>query len=108
MERALPLRAEAACSTERHCGHCLPRAATGVAVARVGRLRPARLLAREAGQAPIPNVGHALEEYFHKLRRRKGESMAEWCVRSHETYQRLRIAMSRVVRPPKGVQSAEA
>ena len=57
-----------------------------------------RFLRGKLDRQPLPNVSHYLEEYFHKLRRRKGESMAEWCIRSHDSYQRLRLAMSRVLK----------
>ena len=44
-----------------------------------------RFLRSKLDRAPLPNVGHYLDEYFHKLRRRKGESMADWCIRSQDS-----------------------
>ncbi|CAK0899746.1 unnamed protein product [Prorocentrum cordatum] len=47
---------------------------------------------------PRLDVGHCMKEYFVKLRRRRGEGMAEYCLRVHESYQRLRVALARMVR----------
>eukprot|EP00959_Pyramimonas_sp_CCMP1952_P454504 9470007-Pyramimonas_sp.AAC.1 len=46
---------------------------------------------------PVEDVGHYMEEYFVKLRRRRGEGMAEYCLRVHESYQRLRVALARMI-----------
>ena len=41
-------------------------------------------LEKHLGKPEIPNVGGCLEEYFYRIRRRRGESMAAWCVRSRD------------------------
>ena len=45
---------------------------------------------------PVADVGHYIEEYFVKIRRRRCEGMAEYCLRVHESYQRQRVALSRI------------
>ncbi|CAK0847608.1 unnamed protein product [Prorocentrum cordatum] len=55
-------------------------------------------LQKNVMRQPVEDVGHYMEEYFVKLRRRRGEGMAEYCLRVHESYQRLRVALARTVR----------
>ena len=49
-------------------------------------------LQKNVMRQPVEDVGHYMEEYFVKQRRRRGEGMAEYCLRVHESYQRLRVA----------------
>ncbi|CAL1166991.1 unnamed protein product [Cladocopium goreaui] len=46
-------------------------------------------------KAPIPDTGQRLEEFFMKLRRTPGSSMAEWAAQLRESYRRLQRAMAR-------------
>ena len=56
-------------------------------------------LEKHLGKPEVPNVGGCLEEYFYKIRRRRGESMAAWCVRSRDVYDRCQKALARVLKP---------
>ena len=44
----------------------------------------------------VPDLGYYMDEFFFRLRRRRGESMAEYAMRSRDKYQRLRQALARV------------
>lgn len=46
-------------------------------------------------KAPIPDTGQRLEEFFMKIRRAPGSSMAEWASQLRESYRRLQRAMAR-------------
>ena len=46
-------------------------------------------------KAPRPDTGQRLEEFFTKIRRTPGPSMAEWSAQLRESYRRLRRAMAR-------------
>ena len=46
-------------------------------------------------KAPIPDTGQRLEEFFMKIRRTPGSSMAEWSAQLRESYRRLQRAMAR-------------
>ena len=60
-------------------------------------------LQKNVMRQPVEDVGRYMEEYFVKQRRRRGEGMAEYCLRVHESYQRLRVALARMIR--KGATS---
>ena len=55
-------------------------------------------LQKNVMRQPVEDVGHYMEEYFVKQRLRRGEGMAEYCLRAHESYQRLRVALARMIR----------
>ena len=55
------------------------------------------MLEKQLGKPDIPNVGGHLEEYFYKIRRRRGESMAGWCFRSRDVYRKCQQALARVI-----------
>ena len=46
-------------------------------------------------KAPIPDTGQRLDDFFMKLRRVPGTSMAEWAAQLRESYRRLQRAMAR-------------
>ena len=49
-------------------------------------------LKRKLARPEVPDMAACVEEFFFKLRRRKGEPAGAWVTRSHECYQRLRRA----------------
>ena len=53
-------------------------------------------LYQRLGKQAVPDLGRYLEEYFIKLCRKSGESMASWASRADCSYQRLRQAFARV------------
>ena len=55
-----------------------------------------RILQSRIGDLPVPDLAHKLDEFIFKLRRRPGESMNEWGLRSIETYRKLTTALDRV------------
>jgi hypothetical protein len=55
-----------------------------------------RILQSRIGDLPVPDLAHKLDEFIFKLRRKPGESMNEWGLRSIETYRKLTIALDRV------------
>ena len=46
-------------------------------------------------KAPVPDTGQRLEDFFLRLRRTPGSSMAEWATQVRESYRRLQRAMAR-------------
>ena len=55
-----------------------------------------RILQARIGDLPVPDLAHKLDEFIFKLRRKPGESMNEWGLRSIEVYRKLTIALDRV------------
>ena len=51
-----------------------------------------RILQSRIGDLPVPDLAHKLDEFIFKLRRKPGESMNEWGLRSIETYRKLTVA----------------
>ena len=54
-----------------------------------------RYLESRLCKAPIPDTGQLLEDFFIRLRRPHGSSMAEWSNQVREAYRRLQRAMAR-------------
>ena len=54
------------------------------------------ILQKKLSRPKVPDMAVYLEDFFFRLRRRKGESAGAWSIRSHECYQRLRRALARV------------
>ena len=55
-----------------------------------------RRLQKKLARPKVPDMAVYLEDFFFRLRRRKGESAGAWSIRSYECYQRLRRALARV------------
>ena len=53
-------------------------------------------LQKKLARPKVPDMAVYLEDFFFRLRRRKGESAGAWAIRSYECYQRLRRALARV------------
>ena len=53
-------------------------------------------LQKKLARPKVPDMAVYLEDFFFRLRRRKGEAAGAWAVRSYECYQRLRRALARV------------
>ena len=53
-------------------------------------------LQKKLARPKVPDMAVYLEDFFFRLRRRKGESAGAWAVRSYECYQQLRRALARV------------
>lgn len=72
-----------------------------------------RFLEQRLCKAPIPDTGQRLEEFFMKIRRVPGSSMAEWSAQLRESYRRLQRAMARQRKdqadrePVKTIQSSK-
>ena len=72
-----------------------------------------RFLEQRLCKAPIPDTGQRLEEFFMKIRRVPGSSMAEWSAQLREAYRRLQRAMARQRKdqadrePTKAIQSSK-
>lgn len=54
-----------------------------------------RFLEDRLCKAPVPDTGQRLEDFFLRLRRAPGSSMAEWATQVRESYRRLQRAMAR-------------
>ncbi|CAK9061025.1 Retrovirus-related Pol polyprotein from transposon RE1 (Retro element 1) (AtRE1) [Includes: Protease RE1 [Durusdinium trenchii] len=54
-----------------------------------------RFLEERLCKAPVPDTGQRLEDFFLRLRRTPGSSMAEWATQVRESYRRLQRAMAR-------------
>ena len=54
-------------------------------------------LRNELARPDIPDSGALFEEFFVKIRRRRGESMQSWTTRHRDTYERMRVALARVL-----------
>ena len=55
-----------------------------------------RRLQKKLARPKVPDMAVYLEDFFFRLRRRKGESAGSWSIRSYECYQKLRRALARV------------
>ena len=55
-----------------------------------------RTLQARIGDLPVPDLANKLDEFVFRLRRRQGESMQEWGLRSLESYRQLCQALDRV------------
>ncbi|CAK0831936.1 unnamed protein product, partial [Prorocentrum cordatum] len=62
-------------------------------------------LQKNVMRQPVEDVGHYMGEYFVKLRRKCGESMGEYCLRVHERYQRLRVALASMIGKTETMQT---
>ena len=62
-----------------------------------------RILQSRVGDLPVPDLANKLDEFIFKLKRRPGESMNEWGLRSCETYRKLTIALDRVKGRPSDI-----
>ena len=54
-----------------------------------------QFLEQKLGKGPIPDSGQRLEDFFVRLRRSPGQSMAEWSTQLRESYRRLQRALAR-------------
>ena len=66
-----------------------------------------RILQSRVGDLPVPDLANKLDEFIFKLKRRPGESMNEWGLRSCETYRKLTIALDRVKGRPSDIGTFE-
>ena len=57
-----------------------------------------RCLRESVSEPALPEISNQLKVYFKQLRRRRGESMAAFCVRHREEYARTCKALTRVMR----------
>ena len=55
-----------------------------------------KILQARIGDLPVPDLGHKLDEFIFRLKRKAGESMNEWGLRSIEVYRKLTTALDRV------------
>ena len=55
----------------------------------------------ELAKPEISDSGSMFEEFFVKLRRRRGESMQSWITRHGEAYERTRVSLARVLKSEK-------
>ena len=95
------------------CGTRIARQLTGkAAVALLGRPQGwlnrndgvetlLRLLRSKVCKAVIPDLGHHMDEFFFRLRRRRHESMAEYAMRTRDKYVNMQKALARVVQQSK-------
>ena len=60
-----------------------------------------RFLRSRVFKSEIPDLGHHLDEFFFRLRRRRQESMTEYAMRSRDKYIKLQRALARVVKKAK-------
>ena len=86
----------------------LARKLTGSARNAIKGLRPAdfsgvngitkllEILQERVGDLPVPDLANRLDEFVFRLKRRSGETMGEWGLRSVECYRHLTIALERV------------
>ena len=54
------------------------------------------ILQSRIGILPVPDLANKLDEFIFRLRRRVGESMNDWGLRSTEAYRLLTVALDRV------------
>ena len=54
------------------------------------------ILQSRIGILPVPDLANKLDEFIFRLRRRVGESMNGWGLRSTEAYRLLTVALDRV------------
>jgi hypothetical protein len=54
------------------------------------------ILQSRIGALPVPDLANKLDEFIFRLRRRAGETMNDWGLRSTEAYRLLTIALDRV------------
>ena len=62
-----------------------------------------RILQSRVGDLPVPDLANKLDEFIFKLKRKPGESMQEWGLRSCETYRKLTVALDRVKGRPSDI-----